>query len=57
MNPTKTEFILFGSHQQLSKCCTRNIKVMEETVTEIPVVKYLQAWLDKQSKFQTTCTQ
>ena len=46
MNPTKTEFILFGSRKQLSKCCTRNIKVLEETVTQRSVVKYLGAWLD-----------
>ena len=52
MNPTKTEFILFGSCQQLSKCCTRNIKVMEETVTQIPVVKYLGAWLDNNLSFK-----
>ena len=51
MNPSKTEFILFGSRQQLSKCCTRNIKVIKETVTQRPVVKYLGAWLDQQSKF------
>ena len=52
MNPTKTEFILFGSHQQLSKCCTRNIKVIEETVTQRPVVKYLGAWLDNNLSFK-----
>ena len=52
MNPTKTEFILFGSRHQLSKCCTRNIKVIEETVTQRPVVKYLGAWLDNNLSFK-----
>ena len=52
MNPTKTEFILFGSRQQLSKCCTRNIKVIEETVTQRPVIKYLGAWLDNNLSFK-----
>ena len=46
LNPDKTEFIIFGSKQQLSKLNTKSIKVGDSTVTPTPVVKCLGTHLD-----------
>ena len=46
MNASKTEFILFGSRQQLEKCMTNQIEVDGEYVTQTDHIKYLGAYLD-----------
>ena len=47
LNPSKTEFILFGSQQQLAKCNTNAITVVDATVKMPDSIKYLGAHLDK----------
>ena len=46
MNDDKTEFILFGSRQQLHKCESDKLKVNESEVPLSTSVKYLGAYLD-----------
>ena len=46
MNGEKTEFILYGSRQQLKKCVTNNINVPGEVVDKTDCIKYLGVWLD-----------
>ena len=46
MNKVKTEFIIYGSRQQLKKCVTNNINVTREVVDKTDCIKYLGAWLD-----------
>ena len=50
LNCDKTEFILFGSRQMLSKCITTNIEVNGHTLDRSITVKYLGAWLDQELK-------
>ena len=52
LNPSKTEFILFGSQQQLAKCNTNAITVVDATVKMSDSIKYLGAHLDKQLNFK-----
>ena len=52
LNPSKTEFILFGSQQQLAKCNTSAITVVDATVKMSDSIKYLGAHLDKQLNFE-----
>ena len=47
LNPSKTEFFLFGSQQQLAKCNTNAITVVDATVKMPDSVKYLGAHLDE----------
>ena len=46
MNGEKTEFILYGSRQQLKKSVTNNINVTGEVVDRTNCIKYLGVWLD-----------
>ena len=46
MNGEKTEFLIFGSRQQLKKCVTNNINVTGEVVDKTDCIKYLGVWLD-----------
>ena len=52
MNPSNTEFILFGSQKQLQKCITNSCNVNRDTVERSYVIKYLGAWLDKHLSFK-----
>ena len=46
MNTSKTEFILFGSRQQLTKTTLSSLNVADETVEGASFIKYLGAFLD-----------
>ena len=46
MNGDKTEFIIYGSRQQLKKCITNNINVTGDIGDKTDCIKYLGAWLD-----------
>ena len=48
MNPSKTEFIYFGSRTQLSKCVVTQLNVNGELVEKATLTKYLRTWLDAQ---------
>ena len=48
MNCSKTEFLMFGSRQQLSKCSTKDININGDIIERVPVIRYLGAWLDQQ---------
>ena len=52
LNESKTEFIYFGSRQQLKKCNENTIKVIEETINRWSTVRYLGACLDSQLSFK-----
>ena len=41
MNGEKTEFILYGSRQQLKKCVTNTINVTGKVVDKTDCIKYL----------------
>ena len=46
MNPTKTEFMLFGSWQSLNKLSTKSIVVVNEEIEAKSEIKYLGSMLD-----------
>ena len=56
LNSDKTEFILFGSRQMISKCITTNRKVNGHTIDGSIMVKYLGAWLDQELKLKQHIT-
>ena len=47
MNASKTEFILFGSKQQIKKCLTTSMLVNDERIDKTSLVKYLGVFLDE----------
>jgi hypothetical protein len=47
MNPSKTEFVLYASKQQLKKCTTEHLMVCDATVQRSTKIKYLGAILDE----------
>ena len=47
MNNSKTEFIMYGSRQQLSKIETTNIDTNGVTITKSDCIRYLGADLDE----------
>ena len=49
---SKTEFIYFGSGQQLSKYSENTIRVINETIDRCPTVQYLGGYLDSQLNFK-----
>ena len=53
MNSSKTEFILIGSKQRLTKCETDIININGEPVQLSKCIKYLGAWIDSQLSFKT----
>jgi hypothetical protein len=57
MNPTKTEFIYFGSSSQLLKCTNNSLDVCGTTVTRTDKIKYLGVWLDKNLTLKHQITQ
>ena len=56
LNSDKTEFILFGLRQMLSKCITTNIEVNGHTIDRSTMVKYLGAWLGQELKLKQHIT-
>ena len=52
LNESKTEFIYFGSRQQLSKCSENTIRVINETINRCPTVRHLGGYLDSQINFR-----
>ena len=51
MNPDKTEFITFGSHQLQQRNCISNINVLGTSVLKALFVRFLGVWLDQFMKF------
>ena len=51
-----TELIFLGSRQQLKKCETSGIKVIDEKVEKTKVTKYLGSWLDENLNFAKHAT-
>ena len=47
MNSAKTDLIFIGSRQQLVKCKSTSILANEEIVQRSPIIKYLDALIDK----------
>ena len=52
LNKSKTEFIYFGSGQQLSKCSENTIRVINEAIDRCSTVPYLGGYLDSQLNFK-----
>ena len=57
MNPNKTEFILFGSRQQINKCKTEHLIVCDSKVQRQVKIKYLGAILDENLTMKEHITQ
>ena len=53
MNASKTEFMLFGSKQQIDKCSTDSLRVCDTLVTRSPTMRYLGVWFDTYLDFKT----
>ena len=56
MNPTKTEFIEFGSRSQLDKTNQNSISVLGDSIGLSNTIHYLGAWLDRNLRFDTHVT-
>lgn len=52
MNDAKTEFILFGTWQQLNKCVTNHLTANECEVPRSEVIKYLGCDMDERLSFK-----
>ena len=52
MNSAKTEFLLVGSRQQLSKCVSTEINGNGEAVKPSAWIRYLGAWVDDKLKLK-----
>ena len=52
LNMDKTEFIIFGTRQQLSNVCCDSISVKNETIYSCPVVRNLGVLLDQELKMK-----
>ena len=52
LNESKTEFIYFGSRQQLKKCTFDKININNETIQRSDTVKYLGEYLDQNLNFK-----
>jgi hypothetical protein len=52
MNSSKTEYIMFGSRQQLSKCKTKEIDICGDKVKVQKCIRYLGAFLDETLNFK-----
>ena len=52
LNESKTEFIHFGSRQQLKKCTFDKININNETIQRSDTVKYLGGHLDQNLNFK-----
>ena len=47
MNSDKTEYIQFGSRQQLEKCVTETININGDIINKVDCIRYLGVFLDK----------
>ena len=54
MNPSKTEFIYFGSHQMLAKCIHDDMNVCGDIVKRSGIIKLLGTLLDSNLNFKKT---
>ena len=52
MDSSKTEFILFGSRQQLDKCSVTEIDVASDKIKSVNCIRYLGAFLDEHLNFK-----
>ena len=52
MNSEKTEFIMFGSKVQLSKCDTNSLTVNGGVIPKSDIIRQLSAWLDSNLNFK-----
>lgn len=52
MNTSKTEFIIFGSKQQLDKCNTSEIDIAGDLIQSESCIRYLGAFLDQTLTFK-----
>ena len=46
MNPSKTEFIYFGSKPQLKKCEVQSLKVSGDLIQRVDMIRYLGIYMD-----------
>ena len=53
LNDDKTEFMLLGTHQQLSKVCIEKLFVGDVTVTPVSVSRNLGVWFDSHMSYVT----
>ena len=56
MNAKQTEVMFIGSRQQLGKCSTSSLAVLDSTVKCEKLLKYLGMWLGDQLKFDHHAT-
>ena len=56
MNPNKTEFIYFGSKQQLKKCKIESLKVSEDLIPRADMIRYLGVYMDANLNFKQHVT-
>ena len=56
MNPDKTEYIVFGSKQQLSKLKLHNIMAVDKCIIRSKCIKYLGSFLDMTLTFEEHVT-
>lgn len=47
LNDTKTEFLIIGSRQQLSKVTINSVRVGESVIEPVDSVRNLETWFDK----------
>jgi hypothetical protein len=52
MNSSKTEFIMFGSRQQLDKCVSTSINIANDNIEKQKYIRYLGAFLDESLNFK-----
>ena len=53
LNEEKTEFMLIGTHQQLSKVWTDSVLVAGSVVSSVSEARNLGVWFDSKFQFQT----
>ena len=53
LNESKTEFIIVGAQQQLDKIGKLSIKVDDDIITNVPVVRNLGVHIDSELKLST----
>ena len=53
LNDDKTEFMLLGTQQQLSKVCIEKLFVGDVTVTPVSVSRNLGVWFDSHMSYVT----
>ena len=56
VSPMKMEFIKFGSKQQLKKCSSDSIKVVDEVIYCVLLIRLPGSWLDSQLLFKIYTT-